>query len=148
MISNYTYYFELKESIREITKAPIGSVIGGNQLDTFFNHETYSHLKGGSLEGASRLFDTEVSIYIYPYKTKEVCQSLNTFFPSKELTSLVEHLKINGHLADLSNCDEIEESFLSSHVRDLLEKDDEKWKELVPETVKELIEKQKLFKSN
>jgi len=73
---------------------------------------------------------------------------LNTFFPSKELTSLVEHLKINGHLADLSNCDEIEESFLSSHVRDLLEKDDEKWKELVPETVKELIEKQKLFKSN
>jgi hypothetical protein len=148
MISNHTYYFEVKEAIREITKAPIGSVIGGNQLDDFFNSETYTHLKGGALEGASRLFDNDVSIYIYPYKTKEACQSLDTFFPDKKITLLVEHLKSNGHLADLSNCDEIEESVLSSHVRSLLEKNDERWKELVPETVKNLIENEKLFTSS
>ena len=148
MISNHTYYFEVKEALREITRAPIGSVIGGNQLEDFFNVDTYSRLKGGALEGASRLFDNDVSIYIYPYKTKEVCQSLDTFFPNKRVTALVDHLKFNGHLADLSNCNEIEESVLSSYVRDLLEKDDDKWKELVPETVKNLIEKQKLFKSN
>ena len=148
MISNHTHYFEVKEAIREITKAPIGSVIGGNQLNDFFSSKTYAHLKGGALEGASRLFDTQVTIYIYPYKTKETCQSLATFFPDENISTLVEHLKTNGLLLDLSHCDEVKASFLSSYVRDLLEKDDNKWKELVPETVRDLIEKQKLFKSN
>ena len=146
MISNYSHYFQLKESIRAISKAPIGSVIGGNQLTDFFSAESYSHLIGGALEGASRLFDKDVSIYIYPYKTKETCQSLDTFFPEKRVSGLVQHLRSNNQLVDLSNCDEIEESVLSSHVRSLLKDDDDKWKELVPDTVRELIENKKLFK--
>ncbi len=148
MISNFTYYFELKEAIREVTKSSIGSVIGGNQLDDFFKYDTYSHLKGGALEGGSRLFDNDVSIYIYPYKSAELCQSLKTFFPEEKVRGLVDFLKANGHLFDLTNCDEIEESVLSSHVRTLLKKNDKKWKDLVPANVKELIEKHNLFRDN
>jgi hypothetical protein len=148
MISNFTYYFELKEAIREVTKAPIGSVIGGNQLDDFFKYDTYAHLKGGALEGGSRLFDNDVSIYIYPYKSTESCQSLKSFFPEEKVRGLVDFLKSNGHLFDLTNCDEIEESVLSSHVRTLLKKNDEKWKSLVPGNVKDLIEKHNLFRDN
>lgn len=147
MISNYNHYFEVKESIREFSKAPIGSVIGGNHLERFFDYDTYAHLKGGSLEGASRLFDKGVSIYIFPYKTKDICQSLKTYFADPKVSSLVEHLTKNGHLADLTDCDEIEASVLSSHVRSLLVSGDDKWKELVPENVRDLIEKEKLFNS-
>lgn len=146
MISNHNFYYEVKEALREVSDRPIASVIGGDHLDNFFDVTYYAHLKGGLLEASSRLFDKNVCIYIFPYKSTQTCSSLDTFFPEGKVSALVNYLKLNGHLKDLSNCDEVEESVLSSYVRNLLQEDDPAWKDLVPSKVKDYIEKNKLFK--
>ena len=117
-----------------------------DHLDNFFDVSYYSHLKGGLLEASSRLFDKNVSIYVFPYKTKDACSSLDTFFAEKKIDSLLTYLKLSSNLRDLSNCNEVEESVLSSYVRNLLQNDDPAWKALVPSKIKDYIEKNGLFK--
>lgn len=145
MISNFDYYYRVKKALRRVTKEPIGMVIGGNHLDTFFGEEYYEHLTGGIFEAISKLFDTKTTVYIFPYKTAESCMSLKTYITDSTSQKLIDFLEERSNIKELTDCDEIESSILASKVRDLLKDGDDAWKDLVPEKVKELIEKNKLF---
>lgn len=145
MISDMDYYYRVKKALRRITKEPIGMVIGGNHLDTFFGEEHYEHLTGGIFEAISKLFDAKTTIYIFPYKTKESCMSLKTYITDANSQKLIDFLQGRSNIKELTDCDDVESSILSSKVRDLLKDENDAWKELVPEKVKDLIEKNKLF---
>lgn len=145
MISNYTYYYEVKHALREVTKEPIGMVIGGNHLDYFFHEDNYTHLNGGMFEAAAKLFDPQTSVYVFPYKTKETCTTLKSYIADKASQNLIDYLVEKSNIAELIDCDDIESSVLASQVRHLLREGNDEWKTLVPEKVKELIEKKGLF---
>lgn len=147
MISDYNFYYEVKTAIREVTPEPIGMVIGGNQLDYFFDKTNYSHLQNDIFEAASKLFDPKACVYVFPYKTNETCSSLNTFFGDKGTNQVISFLKDRNNLRELLNCDEVESSVLSSHVRKLMSENNPEWKELVPEKLKTLVEERGLFKN-
>lgn len=145
MISNYDFYYDVKQALREVTKEPVGMVIGGNHLDYFFEEDNYAHLTGGIFEASSKLFDPKVTVYIFPYKTPETCTTLRSYMTDEVSQKLIDYLGGKGNIKELSDCDDIESSVLSSQVRTLLKESNPEWKTLVPEKVKELIEKEGLF---
>jgi hypothetical protein len=147
MISDLDYYYRVKRSLRKVTTMPIGIVIGGNHLEYFFEEDNYIHMKGGIFEASAKLFDPHVTVYVFPYKTAESCTSLKSYMTDAVTQKLLEYLQGRENLKELSECDEIESSVLSSQVRELLEIGDDSWKNLVPEKVKELIESKGLFKT-
>jgi len=147
MISDLDYYYRVKRALRRITPEPIGIVIGGNHLEYFFEEDNYIHMRGGTFEAAAKLFDPKVTVYVFPYKTNESCTSLKSYMTDPVSQKLIDYLVGRSNLKELSDCDEIESSVLSSQVRDLMERGDEAWKSLVPERVKELIESEGLFNS-
>lgn len=145
MISNFDFYYEMKQEIRKVTPEPIGVVIGGDHLDYFFEKTNYQHLTSDLFEASSKLFDDKVTVYIFPYKTAETCTSLKSYMTDETTQSLINFLIKRSNLKELRDCDEIESSFLSSYVRELLKKKDPKWKSLVPQEVCSLIEEKGLF---
>ncbi len=145
MISNFDYYYDVKQALREVTPKPLGMVIGGNHLNYFFEEENYAHLTGGIFEASAKLFDPKVTVYIFPYKTPETCTTLKSYITDKVSQNLINYLTGKKNIKELSDCNDIESSVLSSQVRNLLKEGNSEWKNLVPEKVKELIEKEGLF---
>lgn len=147
LISDFIHYYELKEYLRTLTQKPLGMVIGGNQLDYFFNDESHKTLDGGLFESAARLFDLKTCVYVYPYKTDQMCSNTKSFFPNDKIAHLFQYLLVNGKLKDLSDCDEVNVSKLASEIRKLLSENNPAWEKSVPEIVVKHIKKHNLFKS-
>lgn len=145
MISTFDFYYEVKAELRKVTNEPIGMVIGGDHLDYFFERDNYQHLSSDLFEASSKLFDPKVTVYIFPYKTKESCTSLKSYMTDETTQSLISFLTKRSNLKELKDCDEVESSYLSSQVRRLLRENNPKWTKLVPEKVALLIKEKGFF---
>ena len=146
LITDFVHYYELKEYFRSFTHEAIGMVIGGNQLDYFFEESKHAKLDGGLFENAAKLFDLKTCVYVYPYKTDLSCTTLRSFFPPEKITDLYSYLIKNNKLKDLSDCDEVNVSQLASEVRTMLKENDPAWEKLVPEKVVDHINNNNLFR--
>ncbi len=146
IISDFVHFYELKEYLRTLTEKPLAMVIGGNQLDYFFNDETHETLDGGLFESAARLFDLKTCVYVYPYKTDQICANTKSFFPPDKISHLFQYLLNNGKLKDLSDCDEVNISKLASEVRKMLSENNPAWEKSVPAKVVDHIKKHNLFR--
>ncbi len=147
LISDFVHFFELKEYLRQLTSKPIAMVIGGNQLDYFFNESNHQHIDGGLFESAARLFDLKTCVYVYPYKTKEVCTTTKSFFPDVKILDLYAYLLKNNKLKDLADCDEVNVSQLASEIRKMLKEGNTEWEKSVPPKVVSHIKTNKLFQN-
>lgn len=145
LISNHDYFYQLKAYLRRSTNQMIGMVIGGALLEKIFEEEPYSELSGGILEGFSRLFDDRSKLFVYPYKSDQLCINSQSFFPKPPLGPLFEYLKSKKFIVDLLNCDDVDTTIHSQDVRDLLEKNDPRWQAFVPEVVRDAIISKKFF---
>ncbi len=145
IISDFVEFYRLKQYLRQWTGQPVAMVIGGNQLDYFFDENQCLDLDGGIFEGAAQLFDRNSCVYVYPYKTDEICATTQSFFPNAKLVGLYDYLIQNKKLIDLAGCDEVSASTLSSEVRRMMTESDPAWERLVPEQVVHYIKKYKLF---
>lgn len=145
LISRFYLYYQMKSFLRQCTDQTIGIAVGASHLEKMFDPKFYKELSGGMLEGLSRLFDDKTRIYVFPYKTKEVCLTTKTFHPSKNDQPLFQYLLQNELLVDLLDCDSIDTGIHSRDVRKLLAERSPKWKEFVPKPVRELIESRQLF---
>lgn len=145
LISDFVHFYELKEYLRQLTHQPLAMVIGGNQLDYFFNEDNHKAIDGGLFESAARLFDLQTCVYVYPYKTKDVCANTRSFFPDQKIIDLYSYLLKNNKLKDLADCDEVNISQLASEVREMLHQGNPEWEKLVPSKVVAHIKKHNLF---
>lgn len=145
LISNFDHLFELKSYLRRSTDQLIGIVIGGSHLGRLFNEIAYKSLGGGILEGFSRLLDSHTKILVYPYKSDQVCINAKSFFPDPSVQGLFQHIKANGSLLDILDCDDVDTSIHSKDVRELMAMKNPKWEASVPEVVKKSIIENKLF---
>ncbi len=145
LISDFVHFYELKEYLRGLTRQPLGMVIGGNQLDYFFDESRHTNTVGGLFENAARLFDLKTCVYVYPYKTEQSCTTTKSFFPNEKIIDLYSYLLKNNKLKDLAGCDEVNVTQLASEVRDMLSQGNPEWEKLVPKKVVEHIKAHKLF---
>lgn len=146
IISDFVHFYELKEYLRTLTQKPLAMVIGGNQLDYFFDDDRHEELDGGLFESAARLFDLKTCVYVYPYKTDQICSNTKSFFPPEKISHLFQYLLANGKLKDLSDCDEVNISKLASEIRKMLSENNPAWEKAVPKKVVDHIKKNKLFR--
>ena len=145
LVSNLTLFYKLKHFLRENTSEAIGIVVGAPLLPKMLDESFYRDLPGGILEGMSRLFDEKARVFVFPNKNDEVCETAATFHPEPKLASLYRYLLENGQIADVLGCDDVDTTVHSADVRVMLEKGDARWKKLVPDKVRKLIEERQLF---
>lgn len=145
LVSNHTYFYQLKAYLRRSTDKMIAMVVGGGLLEKIFDEEAYRNLSGGLLEGFSRLFDDRSRLLIFPYKSDAMCLNAQSFFPKAPVSHLFNYLKEKKLVQDLLNCDDVDTSVHSQDVREMLTKKDPRWKELVPDAVAEAIISNRFF---
>lgn len=145
LISNFDLFYQLKFFLRQATQETIGVVIGASHLAKLFEESYYSKLKGGILEGFSRLFDSKTKILVYPFKTENECRTAGTFHPASNLEHLYQYFRKNEQIIDMVGCDDVNTSLHSQNVRTLLQSGDAAWESLVPKAAKDLIKKRRLF---
>lgn len=145
LISNFYLFYQIKSYLRQNTDRPVGMALGASHLERMFEAEHYQSLPGGILEGMSRLFDDQTRMFVFPYKAEKVCLTADTLQPAAKYEHLYKHLLQNGLIKNMVGCDDIDTSVHSRDVRRMMASGDKKWKDLVPEPVRKIIEQRKFF---
>ena len=145
LLSNFNLFYQLKNYLRTCTQETIAMVIGATLLDKLLDESHYTDLDGGILEAFSRLFDDESLLLVFPFKNNETCLTSKSYFPKGSLNHLYKYLIESGHIVDIADCDDLDTSIHSEDVRKMLEDKNKDWESLVPEAVRDLIIKKKLF---
>jgi hypothetical protein len=147
MISDYFEYYLLAAYLRQFTKNKIAVVMGAASLREIFDPQYYTDLEGGILESFGRLFQSDLRLYIYPFRDPG----------TKQLTT-VENLaiapqlqKLYGYLVDSGSIRALERytpDHLAIFSRDALKKiqqGDESWEHMVPPDVAKVIKEQRFL---
>lgn len=142
LVTGFTLFYQLKEFIRLSTPSPLAIVIGATHLEKLFDESYYTNLKGGLLEGLSKLLGRFSRLYIYPHKTPELCLLSKSFFPQPQVKNIYRHFIDSNNIQDIAGCDELSEFIHSDDVLKLIKKKDKSWKKLVPEKIHKILENQ------
>ncbi len=145
LISNFFLFYGLKRFIRRYNPHFMALVVGASHLNKLFTEEHYKDLDGGLMEGLGKLLEQKTKLYIYPHKTPNLCLTAKSFFPAPHLRHIYAHFIENQQIVDISGCDETGEYLHSMDVMKMIEAGDEKWEQLVPPGVRDLIKSKKLF---
>lgn len=145
LISNFFLFYSLKRFIRRYNSHFLALVVGASHLEKLFNESHYAGLEGGLLEGLGKLLQDKTKLYIYPHKNPMICLTTKSFFPNPKYSHIYAHFTQNKQIVDISGCDEADEYLHSADVMKLIEAGDERWKDLVPAKVRDLIIAGQLF---
>jgi hypothetical protein len=140
LVTGFTLFYQLKEFIRLSTPQPLAIVIGATHLEKLFDESYYFDLKGGLLEGMSKLLGRFSRLYIYPHKTADICLLTKSFFPKSDVKNIYKHFIENKMIQDIAGCDDIQEFIHSDDVNKLIKKKDKSWKKLVPEALHRILD--------
>lgn len=145
MVSDFAYFYELKSYLRRCTDNYIIMVIGASHLAKLFDERYYKDLPGGILNAFGKLYDEKTQMYVYPFKSAQICMTSQTFNTTPQLAPLFQYLIKNKMIVDILGCDNVDTSIHSSNVREMLASNDPKWEELVPSSVCNIIKERRLF---
>ncbi len=148
LISSFQEHYRLAAYLSKFTKSRLlGLIVGVNNLVRIFDEKYYQNLSGGLLESFSRLFGSNVKLYIYPalHPTTGELVSLNTFEPPAHLRHLFRHFVENGQMVDLTDAKTKNLGIISDHVLEMIQNDEPGWEAMVPNRVAEAIRTHHLF---
>ncbi len=148
LISNYPEYYLLSQFLNTLTDGHIAMVIGTPRLKDIFDEKYYEHIEGGILEAFGKLFRNHLHVYAYPWQNREgyLITAYNLGVATK-LKGLYSYLIDNNFITPLDNYSpELPRLRLrSSEVLEDIKNGNDRWKELVPEPVADLICQQQLL---
>lgn len=148
LISNYQEHYKLAAYLSQFTRhRKLGIVLGYYNLVRIFDESYYENLNGGILESFSRLFGSNVKLYIYPtFKTdSKAIQSSKSFEPSPHLKNLFQYLMDNDKIQDIEEAKTENLHIISDNVLEMIQTGTEGWEKFVPNKVSEAIKKNHLF---
>lgn len=149
LISNYQQFFRLSSYFGEFTKGTIGIVLGAYNFEQIFSRK-YGKVSGGVLEALGRLFQENVSVYLYPYLSedeKNIVNLKNLNIP-KKYQHLLAHLKENAALKDIEDYDANILHIYSRKVLNMIHNKEDGWQKMVPKIISDKIEKNCLFQDD
>jgi hypothetical protein len=147
LVSDYFEYYRLGAYLSRQTKERIGIVMGVPSLSELFDEKYYTALQGGILESFGRLFKNDLKLFVYPFKpspTDELKTIGNLEVPA-QLRPLYDYLKQRGSFVALDN---YKPEYLEIFSRDVLKRiaaGDDRWEEMVPPEVADVIRRRGLF---
>lgn len=146
LISNYPQYYLLSSYFSRYTKGNIGLVLGVYNFKQIFDEE-YSSLEGGLLGSVGKLFQKNVNVYVYPYKSEDDSEflTLDNLLVKKEYTLLYEYLKTLDQVKGIQKFEEKHLHIYSRKVLNMIINNEPGWEEMVPESVAKTINEKCLF---
>jgi nicotinic acid mononucleotide adenylyltransferase len=145
LVSNFMYYYKLKQYLRQYTQEPTVVLIGAGVLDRLFDSAHYTDLEGGILEGLGKLFDEKTHLYVYPSRIGKQIINAKNFNPKASLDSIYKFFQQHLWLKDIESISELPEFISSDKIITLMKNKDKSWEKLVPKEVAQLIKSEQLF---
>ena len=148
MISNYQEHYKIAAYLSRFTRQrKIGIVLGYYNLERIFDEKYYENLNGGILESFSRLFGSNVKLYVYPAQSteSEELKTLSNFKPENHLSHLVAYLKANDKIMDVHSAKLENLHIISDNVLAMIENGESGWEQYVPNKVAFSIKENHLF---
>lgn len=149
MVSNFRRFFKLAEYFHRFKLQKLRLVVGYPTFENIFKHEFYTDLKGGMLEAFGYLFATDTKMYVYPSLNEEGDVLTSKDIPTDDgVYQLYKYLISQRKIIDIEGADK---SLLNIHNQDvinLVEKGDERFKDIVPKVVADYIVENSLFGYN
>jgi len=147
LISDYFEYYRLAAYLRKHTSRPIAITLGAASVLTLFEEKYYADLDGGILESFGRLFKNDLRLYVYPYldpKTQQL-STVDNLEIAPDLSKLYGHLVDRGCILQLQNYDPNCLKIFSRDVLELIKEGDERWEQMVPSPIAEIIKRRGFF---
>ncbi|MDX1823172.1 MAG: hypothetical protein R3354_00560 [Thiohalomonadales bacterium] len=150
LISNYGEYYRLAQYLFRYTSNPIAIAMGLPTLREIFNEKHYEELPGGILESFGRLFKHDLRLYVCPELDTKTNQTVTveSMQVALHLQHLYAYLLENGFVKSLNT---VKDEYLKIHSDKVLEQiqaGDNKWENLVPNKVVNIIKEKGLFNWN
>ncbi len=141
LITSHPHFYPLAGYLRRYTKKPVAVAIGIPTLKELFNEKYYTDLEGGILESFGRLFQSDLRLYVYPYRDPGgQLVTVDTLAVAPHLRHLYQHLVENEAIQSLENFNEACVAAPLPELAPLIQKGDPRWRELVAPKVAELIQ--------
>ena len=148
MISNYQEHYKLAGYLSQFVRQnTLGVILGLNNLAQIFDEAYYKNLGGGILESFSRLFGSNVKLFVYPAldpKSKKVRVS-DDFEPAEHLKNLYQFFVENRRITGIQDAKVENLHIISDQVLELIESGSSEWESMVPNRVAEAIKENHLF---
>ncbi len=147
MISDYTRFDLVASCLRKYTREWIVMLMGFPTLREVFDISYYDSLEGGMLEGLSRLFQKDVSVFVYPAKGSREgeLETASSFVCDPEMKNVYKHFLENGYLRDITDYRADQLHIRPSDVLAKIQNGDASWETLVPPQAIDIIKKRRLF---
>jgi len=148
MVSNFKEYFKVIDYCSQYSSEHKAITVGVKSIYEIFNDVHYQDLKGGLFEGLGRLFKNNLKVYLYPIILEDgtIINSKNLQLENQEIQPIYEYFVSRKQIIDIENYELKNLKIFSHHVLEKIRSNNPEWKEMVPEEVAEIIEKQNLFK--
>jgi len=141
MVSNCPEFHRVASTLRLYTREPVGMVLSIGLLNELFKEKWSENLQGGILESFGRLFKRQLSLLVYPWKSRKGGElvTADNFNAPEDLVHLYHHFLKNGMITDVGCGDE---KLLKKTGREILAlaADCDDWKEWVPEAARFLVQ--------
>jgi hypothetical protein len=148
LISSFQEHYRLAAYLSQFTKSKlIGLVLGVGNLKRIFDEKYYQNLGGGILEGFSRLFSSQVKIYVYPAQHAENDEivTCTNFNPPRHLRHLFRHFMENEQIQDLADAKTENLHIISDEVLSMIKSGEDGWQDMVPKKVADAIVENHFF---
>ena len=147
LISDYFEYYRLAAYLARYTKKKIAITMGAASLAELFDEKYYTALEGGILESCGRLFKNDLKLYIYPLLDQKTggLTTVENLEVHPEIRKLYDYLRFKGCIEQLDASDQQHLRIFSREVLRQIQSGDLTWRDHVPATVADLIQKNGLF---
>jgi hypothetical protein len=147
IISNYRRYGDLIEYLSLYKVAPVGIVVGVNELLELISRKYYDNQDGRLLEAFGEIFTRNVKIYVYPAQqegSEDLMTAQNVPIP-EGVKFLYKHLLDSGQIIDIKDYQAEHLHIFSRQVLEMIQAGEDGWEKMVPEQVARLVKKECLF---
>jgi hypothetical protein len=147
LVSKFGEYYRLAGYLFRYTNRAIGLVMGVPSLIEILNEKYYANLEGGILEALGRMFKGGLKLYVYP-RIDEATGKIVTATQvnvAPNLRSLFQYLIDNHYVQEITD---YHPEFLRIQPPDVLAKlqsGDNRWEQMVPPEVAQLIKQREFF---
>ena len=147
LISSYQEHYLLASYLHKFARRKrLAFIIGINNLKSIFEEKYYETLTGGILTAFSRLFRSNVNLYVYPSIGSDgLLVKSNDLKITGHLDHLFKYFLANDKIQDLKDVKKEHLSIISNEVLEMIKKEDKKWECMVPKRVVAMIKKNHMF---
>lgn len=145
LVSNFNYFYELRQHLMQYTSEPIRMVLGGSLLRKLFERRHYDKLSSGILGGMGLLFKGDSKLYVYPQLCDGQILDSKSYLPEDDLVHLYKYIQSRDKLVDIVGCDLTQTEIAAEDILQMIKSNNSEWESYVPTEVVKVIKERKLF---